>query len=79
MKAFLHQMEWQRNTTPQGIGEGSVLDHRWVTFCWEEEDAVMDQKTLRDTISSDILFTIQKHVGLRLGWLMKKKDGSYNL
>ena len=46
---------------------------------WEEEVAVMEREILRDTISSDIRFTIQKHVGLGLGWLTKKKDGSYDL
>ena len=79
MKALLHQMEWQRNTTLQNIRGGSVLDHRRVTFRWEEEDAVMERKTLRDINSADIRFSIQKHVALRLGWLTRLKDGTCNL
>ena len=67
MKALLHQMEWQRNTTLQNIRGGSVLNHRRVTFRWEEEDAVMERKTLRDINSADIRFSIQKHVALRWG------------
>ena len=54
MKALLHQMEWKRNTRLQNIRGGSVLDHRRVTFPWEEEDAVMEQKTSRDIISAGI-------------------------
>ena len=56
-----------------------MLDHRRVTFRWEEEDAVMERKTLRDITSADIRFSIQKHVALRLGWLTRMKDGTYNL
>ena len=66
MKALLHQMEWQRNTTLQNIRGGSVLDHRQVTFRWEEEDAVMERKTLRDINSADIRFSTQKR-GITLG------------
>ena len=79
MKALLHHMEWQRNTTLQNVRGGSVLDHRRVTFRWEEEDAVMERKTLRDIHSADIRFSIQKHVALRLGRLTRMKDGTYNL
>ena len=53
-----------------------------MTFRWEDgaEDGVMEQKTLRDTNSAfPFRFSIQKHVSLRLGWLTKKKDGSYHL
>ena len=79
MKALLHQMEWQRNMALRNIRGGSVLDHRRVTFRWEEEDAVMERKTLRDINSANVRFSIQKHVAFRLGWLTRMKDGSYNL
>ena len=66
MKALLHQMEWQRNTTLQNIRGGSVLDHRRVTFRWEEEDAVMERKTLRDINSRHPIFHSET-CGLTLG------------
>ena len=79
MKALLHQVEWQRNTALQNIRGGSELDHRRVTFRWEEEDAAMERTTLRNINSADKRFSIQKHVALRLGWLTRMKDGLYDL
>ena len=39
----------------------------------------VERKTLRDINSADLLFSIQKHVALRFGWLTRMKDGSYDL
>ena len=54
-----------------------VRDTRRPTFHWEGDDLILDRKAV--ATARRITIKIQTHFTQKMGWMIKKKDGSWTL
>ena len=77
MKSIVGLLEWLQTETVQTSVNHYARDVHRPTFHWEGEDLMLDKKDL--AVAKQMAVKIQTTFAVKMGWLVKKKDGTWAL